>query len=77
LVFAISIAAVFWEVKLTTIFGSRYTSDSYISTPNGYRKAQTGAAGAAAVSNHLISFFLLNSYFILGFWNFSFNFSIY
>jgi len=65
LVFAISIAAIFWEVKLTTIFGSRYTSDSYQSTPNGYRKAQTGAAGAAAVSNHLASlffFFLLNSY---------------
>ncbi len=54
LVFAISIAAIFWEVKLSTIFGSSYTSDSYQSTPNGYRKAQTGAAGAAAVSNHCI-----------------------
>ena len=52
MVFAISIAAIFWEVKLTTIFGSRYTSNSYQSTPNGYRKAQTGAAGAAAVSSH-------------------------
>ena len=49
MVLAISIAVIFWEVKLSTIFGSRYTSNSYQSTPNGYRKAQTGAAGAAAV----------------------------
>jgi len=49
LILSISIAAIFWEVKLSTIFGSRYTSNSYQSTPNGYRKAQTGAAGAAAV----------------------------
>jgi hypothetical protein len=53
----------FWEVKLSTVFGSLYTSNSYQSTPNGYRKAQTGAAGAAAVSFHFLplSFFLLNS----------------
>ena len=54
LVFPISIAAIFWEVKLSTIFGSRYTSNSYQATPNGHRKAQTGAAGAGAVSNHFV-----------------------
>ncbi|CAF1091664.1 unnamed protein product [Rotaria magnacalcarata] len=59
LVFAISIAAIFWEVKLVTIFGSRYTSNSYQSTPNGYRKAQTGAAGAAASFGLLAAVFLL------------------
>ncbi|CAF3054061.1 unnamed protein product [Rotaria sp. Silwood2] len=59
LVLAISIAAIFWEVKLSTIFGSRYTSNSYQSTPNGYRKAQTGAAGAAAGFGLLAAIFLL------------------
>jgi hypothetical protein len=58
---SISIAAVFWEVKLSTIFGSSYTSNSYESTPNGYRKAQTGAAGAAAVSIHSFFFLLFNA----------------
>ncbi|CAF5168010.1 unnamed protein product, partial [Rotaria magnacalcarata] len=42
-----------------TIFGSRYTSNSYQSTPNGYRKAQTGAAGAAASFGLLAAVFLL------------------
>lgn len=64
MVFAISIAAIFWEIKLSTIFGSKYTSNSYQSTPNGYRKAQTGAAGAAAVSNHFsINFYSYSIYF--------------
>ncbi|CAF0821849.1 unnamed protein product [Didymodactylos carnosus] len=48
LLFPISIAAIFWELKLSTIFGKRYTSNSWIDTPNGIRKAQTGAAGASA-----------------------------
>jgi hypothetical protein len=61
LVLAISIAAIFWEVKLSTVFGSIYTSNSYLSTPNGYRKAQTGAAGAAAVSPIVFYLFLFNA----------------
>jgi hypothetical protein len=77
LVFAISIAAIFWEVKLSTIFGSSYTSDSYQSTPNGYRKAQTGAAGAAAVSNHYLRFLLTKFISVSGFWTFSCSFSTY
>ena len=47
---AISAAAVIWELKLVTIFGRRYTSNTYQLTPTGYRKAQTGAASAVAVS---------------------------
>lgn len=49
-ILAVSIAAVFWEIKLLTIFGVLYTSDSYQLTLSGYQKAQTGAAGAAGVS---------------------------
>jgi hypothetical protein len=64
LILSISIAAIFWEVKLNTIFGSRYTSNSYISTPNGYRKAQTGAAGAAAVCIHRFLFILFDCNFL-------------
>jgi hypothetical protein len=63
LVLAISISAIFWEIKLLNIFGALYTSNSYQETPNGYQKAQTGAAGAAGVSTPPISSFFLTSYF--------------
>ncbi len=65
MVLAISIAAIFWEIKLSTVFGSSYTSNSYKSTPNGYRKAQTGAAGAAAVRIHLQSVFCFIQFIFL------------
>ncbi|CAF1036319.1 unnamed protein product [Adineta steineri] len=59
LIFAISIAAVFWELKLITIFGIQYTSNAYQLTPNGYCKAQTGLAGATAGFGVLSGSFLL------------------
>lgn len=63
LLFSISIAAIFWEVKLSTIFGQLYTSNSFQSTPNGYRRAQTGAAGAAAVSFSIEIFLFFFDFF--------------
>ncbi|CAF0875759.1 unnamed protein product [Adineta steineri] len=59
LIFVISIAAVFWELKLITIFGIQYTSNAYQLTPNGYCKAQTGLAGATAGFGILSGSFLL------------------
>ncbi|UJR31237.1 hypothetical protein I4U23_018739 [Adineta vaga] len=58
-ILAVSTSAVFWELKLIGIFGKYYISNSYQSTPNGFRKAQTGAACAAAILGLLCACLLL------------------